>query len=102
MSDLTLQLVVRAQVTGRALARSAAKPVARGASRVAHRLHREQTGQDVLEYAGMIVLVAAVIALLFTLDLPQKVASAIASAVNSVFSQGSSQYSAPSVTVKGG
>jgi hypothetical protein len=98
MSNLTLRAVVYAKLTCRAWTRSAA----RGAGRAADRLRREQTGQDVLEYVGMIVLVAAVIALLFSLDLPTKAADAIASAINSVFSQGHSTYTAPTVTVKGG
>ena len=93
MSELTIRAIVYAKVTGRALRRS----VAGGAGRAADRLRREQTGQDVLEYVGMIVLIAAVIALLFTLNLPTKVADAIASAINSVFSQGHSSYTAPTV-----
>jgi hypothetical protein len=101
MSDITLRTAVYAKVTGRAMARSVASGAARGAARAADRLRREQTGQDVLEYVGMIVLVAAVIALLFGLDLPQKAADAVASAVNSIFSQGKSSYSAPVVTSKG-
>ena len=43
------------------------------------------------------VLWVVVIALLFTLNLPTKVADAIASAINSVFSQGNSSYTAPTV-----
>lgn len=93
MSELTIRAVVYAKVTGRRLTRS----VARGAGRAADRFRREQTGQDVLEYVGMIVLIAAVIALLFTLNLPTKVADAIASAINSVFSQGNTSYTAPVV-----
>jgi Flp pilus assembly pilin Flp len=64
--------------------------------RVGNRLRREQTGQDVLEYAGMIVLIAIVIGLLFSLNIPSTVATAVAHAVNSIVSNGSSSYVPPS------
>lgn len=98
MSDLTLHTVVRSQVA----LRSARQALAAGARRTVQRLTREQTGQDVLEYTGLIVFVAAAIALMFSLDIPQKVVEAMASAINSVFSQGNTHYSAPSVTVPNG
>jgi hypothetical protein len=98
MSDLTLHTVVRSQVA----LRSARQALAAGARRAGQRLTREQTGQDVLEYTGLIVFVAAAVALMFGLDIPQKIVEAMASAMNSVFSQGSTHYSAPSVTVPSG
>jgi Flp pilus assembly pilin Flp len=91
MSGLSLYTLTQLRVASR-YGRSV---IARGSARVAHRLQREQTGQDVLEYAGMIVLVAAVIVLLFTLNVPNTVATAIAHAVNSIVSNGSSTYTPP-------
>jgi Flp pilus assembly pilin Flp len=91
MSELSLYTLTQLRIACR-YGRSA---VARGSARVARRLQREQTGQDVLEYAGMIVLVAAVIALLFTLNVPSTIATAVAHAVNSIVSNGSSSYTPP-------
>jgi Flp pilus assembly pilin Flp len=96
MSDLTLHTVTKLQVA----ARSTGQAIAARAQRAAERFTREQTGQDVLEYTGLIVFVAAAIVLLFTLQIPQKVSAALASAMNSVFSQGHSQYTAPVITAK--
>jgi hypothetical protein len=72
-----------------------AQHTGRSAARIGERLRREQTGQDVLEYAGMIVLVAAVIVLLFTLNVPNTIATAVAHAVNAIVSNGSSSYTPP-------
>jgi hypothetical protein len=71
--------------------------VALKGAQTAERVRREQSGQDVLEYAGMIVLVATVIALLFALNVPTAIHNAVRSAVNSIFSRGSSSYSAPTL-----
>lgn len=102
MSELSLRTVTRAQVALRHARHSLRNHAVVGVRRAADRLRREQTGQDVLEYAGMIVLVAVVIALLFSLHVPTTVAHAIANAVNAIVSGKSSTYSAPpSVTVPG-
>jgi Flp pilus assembly pilin Flp len=93
VSDLTIHTAARIQVA----AHTARQAVAGYAVRAADRFRREQTGQDVLEYAGMIVLVALVIFLIFQLQLPQAVQKAVTSAANSIFSAGSSSYSAPTV-----
>lgn len=72
-------------------------------AQIGDRLRREQTGQDVLEYAGMIVLVAAVIVLLFTLNVPTTIGNAIGNAINAIVSNGKTSYSAPPpITVKTG
>lgn len=93
MSDLTLHTITKLQVAKQ----SAAHAIGTVARRAADRFTREQTGQDVLEYTGLIVFIALIVTLLFTLNIPNKVADAIASAMNSVFSQGSTSYSAPSI-----
>jgi Flp pilus assembly pilin Flp len=102
MSDLTLHTVSRIQVNLYAARHAVAAHFGAGAHRVAERFRREQTGQDVLEYTGLIVFVAAIIALMFAIQLPQKVAEAVVSAANSVFSQGQTQYSAPTLTAPTG
>ena len=97
MSDLTLHTIAQLRVAAHRT-RQAVAVCARGA---AERFSREQTGHDVLEYTGLIVFVAAAIVLLFTLQIPQDVSKALASAMNSVFSQGQTSYSAPTISVKG-
>jgi Flp pilus assembly pilin Flp len=91
MSELSQYTLIQLRIACR-YGRSA---IAHGSARVARRLQREQSGQDVLEYAGMVVLVAAVIALLFTLNVPSTVGTAIAHAANSIVSNGSSTYTPP-------
>lgn len=96
MSDLSLYTLTQLRLALRYGRRAVGK-------RVVERLRREQTGQDVLEYAGMIVLVAALVAVLFTLGVPDAIAHAVASAVNSIVSNGKSSYTPPQpVTVKTG
>ena len=50
---------------------------------------RAQHGQDVIEYAGMLVLVAAVIVALWQLGIPGHVHDAVQSAVNTILGHGS-------------
>jgi Flp pilus assembly pilin Flp len=95
MSELSLRTLTRTQVALRYARHSIRKHAVASARRVGDRFRREQTGQDVLEYAGMIVLVAVVIALLFSLNVPNTVGTAIANAVNAIVSGKSSTYSAP-------
>jgi Flp pilus assembly pilin Flp len=94
MSDLTLHTYIRLQIA----ARSAGQAIIARTQRAGERFHREQTGQDVLEYTGLIVFVAAVVVIMFTMNIPQKVGDAVASAANQIFSQGADKYSAPVVT----
>lgn len=102
MSDLTLHTVSRIQVNLYTARHAVPARFGAGARKLADRFRREQTGQDVLEYTGLIVFVAAIIALMFAIQLPQKVAYAVVSAANSVFSQGRTQYSAPTLSVPNG
>jgi len=100
MNELSLRTLTRTQVALRSARHSIRRHAVASAGRAGDRLRREQTGQDVLEYAGMIVLVAVVIALLFSLNVPSTIGHAIANAVNAIVSGKSSTYSAPnSVTV---
>jgi hypothetical protein len=94
MSDLTLHTITRFQVSQRAARHAVASGVCRTAGRIADRFRREQTGQDVLEYSGMVVFVALIIGLMFTLSIPQTVATAVAHAANAMF-QNNHSYTAP-------
>lgn len=94
MSDLTLQSITRLQVSQRAARQAIASRVRRSAGQIADRFRREQTGQDVLEYSGMVVFVALIVGLMFTLQIPQTVATAVAHAANSMF-QNNHTYTPP-------
>ena len=95
MSEQSLYTLTQMRLAFRYGRYAVAQAAAKGARRVGDRLRREQTGQDVLEYAGMVVLVAAVIVLLFSLHVPTTVAQAVRNAVNAIVSNGSSSYVAP-------
>jgi Flp pilus assembly pilin Flp len=84
MSDVILRSSVRTQVTVHRLVDGLA---AYGA-RVAKRSRREQTGQDILEYAGMLALVALIIAAVIAVHIPTKVGDAVSSAVTSILGGG--------------
>jgi len=94
MSDRTLQSITRLQVSQRVTRHAIASSVRRSAGRIAERFRREQTGQDVLEYSGMVVFVALIVGLMFTLQIPQTVATAVAHAANSMF-QNNHTYTPP-------
>jgi Flp pilus assembly pilin Flp len=94
MSDLTLHTITRLSVSQRVARHAVATSVRRTAGRIADRFRREQTGQDVLEYSGMVVFVALIIGLMFTLNIPQTVATAVAHAANAMFTNNHS-YTAP-------
>ena len=86
----------------RVTAYDVAGALARRTSETAERFRREQTGQDVLEYSGLIVFIAIIIGLLFTIDVPHNVATAFTNAVNAVF-QNNHTYTAPkALTVPNG
>jgi Flp pilus assembly pilin Flp len=75
MSNQMLQIAQMATVMVRA----------RVASAVA-RLTREELGQDVIEYGGVIVLVAAILGFLLTqTDLPKMIGTDISNVVSSIF-----------------
>lgn len=53
------------------------------------RAMRDQSGQDIVEYGGILVLVAAILTVLITqTDIPSTIAHDISSEVNSIFSTG--------------
>jgi len=82
MSDLILRSTVNARVT----AYSAAGALVRLANKAAARFRREQTGQDLVEYGGVLLVVALIIGAIIATSLPQHIANLIKSAVDNVFS----------------
>ena len=60
MSDLMLRTATRSRIELRA----AARRLADYAHRAAERVQREQTGQDMVEYAGVLLVVSVIIALI--------------------------------------
>ena len=55
-----------------------------GSRRTAERLHREQRGQDLIEYGGILILVAAIITALLATGIVGDVANFVKSAVNGI------------------
>ncbi len=82
MSDLILRTAVNAQVT----VHGAAGALARRANKAAARFRREQTGQDLVEYGGVLLVVALIVGAIIATNLPQHIANLISSAVDNVFS----------------
>ncbi len=52
------------------------------------RLHREDRGQTAAEYLGVILVIAALIAILITADIGNALKTAIVRAINTVFTKG--------------
>ena len=67
--------------------RLAALKFASGSRRVVERLSREQTGQDLIEYGGILILVAAIIAALLASGIVGDVSKFVSSAVNNIVGQ---------------
>ncbi len=86
MSDLTLRTAARTKVTFQQMTSA----LALVGQRAGERLRREQTGQDVIEYSGLIVLIAALIVALFALHIDTTVSNAVKAALSSIFGGGSS------------
>ncbi len=86
MSDLIIRTAARAKV-----ARSSfAQQVVSYGRKAFERFQREQTGQDLVEYGGIIVLVGVIIGALFALDIPGHITRDVGHAVTSIFSGSSS------------
>lgn len=81
MSDLMLQTAVKTRVT----AQQAAGALAQLAHAAAARLQREQTGQDLVEYGGILLVIALIIGAVITTGLPSHIADLVKSAVDNVF-----------------
>ena len=68
--------------------RLAAAKFAAGARRAADRLASEQRGQDLIEYGGILILIAAIIAALFAIGIPGDIKTFVSSAVNNIIGSG--------------
>jgi Flp pilus assembly pilin Flp len=68
--------------------RLAVARVASGSRRAAERLGREQRGQDLIEYGGILILVAAIITALFAIGIPGDISKFVSSAVNNIVGSG--------------
>ena len=89
MRDPILRVTVRTRVALTAARQEFPERLARVA-----RAARAQDGQDIVEYGGILVLVAAILAVLITqTDLPHVIASNISKEVNSIFGLGGSSSS---------
>jgi Flp pilus assembly pilin Flp len=82
MSDLILRTAVKTRVT----TYDVAEALARRTSETAERFRREQTGQDLVEYGGVLLVVALIIGAIIATSLPDHIANLIKSAVDNVFS----------------
>ena len=66
----------------------AAVKFASGARQATERLRREQRGQDLIEYGGILILIAAIIAALFAIGIPGDIKTFVSSAVNNIIGSG--------------
>jgi Flp pilus assembly pilin Flp len=77
--------------------RFTAQFTARHFAALAQRLSRNESGQDIVEYAGMLAIIALIIGLIFALHLETTISNALKSAVDSIVSgKGSTAGSGPS------
>ncbi len=68
--------------------RFAATRFASGARRAAERLSSEERGQDLIEYGGILILIAAIIAALFAIGIPGDISTFVKTAVNNIIGSG--------------
>lgn len=90
MSDLILRTAVKTRVSAHDMAGALVRRVGAAAGR----FRREQTGQDLVEYGGVLLVVALIIGAIIATDLPTHIANLIKSAVDNVFSGQSKSVSA--------
>ena len=77
-----------ALVWARLGSRLVAAKFAPGSRRAMERLRREQRGQDLVEYGGILILVAAIIAALFAIGIPGDISKFVSTAVNNIVGSG--------------
>lgn len=82
MSDLILRNTVRAQSTLHSIP-SAARTLCH---RAAERFRREQTGQDMVEYGGVLLVVAIIVAAVAASPIGTTISTNVTTLVNDVFS----------------
>lgn len=82
MSDL----IIRFAAFTRVARHSAAEAVVSSAHRAYERFTREQTGQDMIEYAGVLLVVAIVVAAVVASPIGSTVSDAVTNLVNDITS----------------
>lgn len=80
------QLVLHIASSARVARRSAAGTLAACARRTYERLTREQTGQDMVEYAGVLLVVALIIAAVVATHLDTTIGNAVSGFVTDITS----------------
>lgn len=76
-----------ALVLARVASQLAVIKLASGTRHATERLRREQSGQDLIEYGGILILVAAIIAALLASGIVGDVATFVKNAVNNIIGQ---------------
>ncbi|MBV8998502.1 MAG: hypothetical protein JO304_05555 [Solirubrobacterales bacterium] len=84
MSDLILNLAARARVARHATAQTLAAAARHAARQAADRFTREQTGQDMVEYAGVLLVVGIIVAAVVASPIGNMVSDAVSSLVNDI------------------
>jgi Flp pilus assembly pilin Flp len=80
MSDLILRTATRSRIELRAVAHR----LAESAGRAVRRFQREQTGQDMVEYAGVLLVISVIIAAVSATGVWSPLVSGIGSLINDV------------------
>jgi Flp pilus assembly pilin Flp len=98
MSDVILRTAVRVKVEAHSLPQT----LARATRRAGERLRREQTGAEVLEYGGILVLVGLIIVVLFQFNIPNTVSTKVGTAISQIFNTGGTGGGGTGTTAAGG
>ena len=88
------ELILRTAVVTRVTAYSMAHALAGAAHQATERFRREQTGQDMVEYGGIMLVIAVIIGAFVTSPLPGHIESLVSSAVDNVFGSRSTTVTA--------
>jgi Flp pilus assembly pilin Flp len=86
MSDIIVRSTARARVERHQFAAGLAEFGRRTVQRAVDRFQREQTGQDMVEYAGVVLIVALIIGAVFASGIGNTISSGLSSLVNDVLS----------------
>ncbi|MBV9838861.1 MAG: hypothetical protein JO156_12125 [Solirubrobacterales bacterium] len=84
MSDLILSLATRARIARHSFTRTAVETFVSSAQKAHRRFAREQTGQDMVEYAGVLLVVGIIIAAVVASPVGAMVSDAVSSLVNDI------------------
>jgi Flp pilus assembly pilin Flp len=93
MSDLILHIATRARVARHSVARTLAATMHSAARNACERATREQTGQDMVEYAGVLLVVALIIFAVASTPIGSTIANGVSSLVNTILSGSQPKHS---------